>query len=311
MEQVDRISSAQGTRSSFFEAYRQVLPAVLRHPATWLLAFLMLSASVYLLMVGKASLLLFFLVGLTFAVLLVVIPLTHGRPADDWEMPAPPAMRGRFWLQCGLVFIVVIIPILLANFAALRVPIPALFPLYHVLVASPLVRVLLSFLAEAVLALVIALLLGVRLRAMGFQKGYHSGRVAVVLSLLFIAYMVFALAVGRVAIPSLVLGIVLNFFADGVPEEITWRGIFLTRLIRLLGTGWGIAVSALIFAVFHLGTNMFLQGSSPLVAIAQTFLGQLPGGIFYAVVFLRTRSLISVMIPHALNDVVTALLPPI
>jgi len=308
MTQIDNISATRPKTGNFFVAYQQTLPAVFRHPATWLLALLWVLATGYLLTVGKATPLGFLVSGMAILLALVAIPLTQGAPAAPWEGPVSSSMRWRLWLQCCLTILCVVALVLLSLLATLQIPIPLLIPFYAVLRSSGIVRLLLAFVSQAVLPLVLVFLLGARWRELGFQKGHHSGRTTGVLSIPFIVYIVFAIIVRKITLPLLLLRFVLLFVQAGLSEEIAWRGVIMSRLTRLLGIGWGIALSSLIFGIFHVATNIFLSGSTPLVGLAQGVFGQMPAGIFLAVVFYRTRSLIPVIIPHTLTDTAVSIL---
>ncbi len=56
MKQVDHTLAVQEKQGGFLDAYRQVLPAVIRHPATYLLTLLWLLATIYLFAIGKITL---------------------------------------------------------------------------------------------------------------------------------------------------------------------------------------------------------------------------------------------------------------
>ncbi len=81
----------------------------------------------------------------------------------------------------------------------------------------------------------------------------------------------------------------------------------MTRLNRLLGTGWAIAISALFFGFLHIGTDLFRSGSpSILVVLALAIYGQMAGGVTFAVLLQRSGSLVPGIITHSLGDVIAS-----
>ena len=71
-----------------------------------------------------------------------------------------------------------------------------------------------------------------------------------------------------------------------------------------------IAVKAKNQTVFtvQVGTDLFVFKGSLLTAVAMTMFSQMPGGIFYGLVYLRTRSIVAGAIIHTFNDVFAGLL---
>ena len=84
-----------------------------------------------------------------------------------------------------------------------------------------------------------------------------------------------------------------------IPEEVLFRGVLLTRLVRLLGAQWGIALALGIFAFIHLETDPHRFGSLPLALMVLT---QAILGLLLITVFVRTRSLWSGIILHTILD---------
>ena len=87
----------------------------------------------------------------------------------------------------------------------------------------------------------------------------------------------------------------------GFPEEIFFRGLLLTRLIRLTGTKWGIVISALLFGLLHTATNLSHQGDIVL-ALSTAILTQVTFGVMVAVIFVRTRNVWAGVVFHTLID---------
>ncbi len=87
MQQIEVTPAVQEKQGGLLAAYRETFPAIVRHPATWLLTLLWLAAAIYLLLLGVVSLWNFLLSCLSIAPLLLIIPLTQGAPVTTWEVP--------------------------------------------------------------------------------------------------------------------------------------------------------------------------------------------------------------------------------
>ncbi len=117
---------------------------------------------------------------------------------------------------------------------------------------------------------------------------------------------------------QLLLGIPLlfiwDFFEVGLGEEFVFRGIIQNRLAVILRSPWGaIFLSAFIFGVVH-APGMYLRGAgaieglgatpSLLASISYCIAVQSVTGIFFGIIWLRTRNLWILMGIHAVIDLV-------
>ncbi len=304
MTTIEKELDNKSERPGFFATYRQMLPAIIRHPATWLLAGLWLAAAIYLLasgtMPGKfPTVFLFFYSLVSLLIMLLGLPLTQGAPPAVWETSSSPS-KGKAWLQVGVTLLCTAAVALIALYGALY-PSSALGVLIH---NSILFRSGLALVGEAIIPVALLLPLGLRWREMGFSRGYHIWSITLLWSAPSLLIIVYGLAVGKVTLLIVLLRFIILLVFTAIPEEIAFRGIITTRLMRLLGTGWGIALASLVFGLLHLGTNFFLGGGSTtlLTAIAVTIFGQMPGGLMFSISLQRTRSLIPGFIGHALGD---------
>lgn len=82
------------------------------------------------------------------------------------------------------------------------------------------------------------------------------------------------------------------------PEDLTFRGIIQTRLARLLGTPWGIVVTALAFGMWHFGINVSATGDLALAA-ARSVVLQATIGLAYGTAMARTGSVVPGALAHA------------
>lgn len=119
------------------------------------------------------------------------------------------------------------------------------------------------------------------------------------LNVLFITYMILALAYGRITpwgkpdLPQLVFYIVLNPITAGFVEELIWRGYFIENLLAIGKTEWkAIIYSSISFA--------FIHGFTIPDKLAVTFLFGLIAGAYYV----RERNLPVLIVSHVVLDVI-------
>lgn len=302
MEQTEKNIPEQQERSSFFEAYRQTLAAVLRHPATWLLTLLWLATAAYLFSIGRATIPNALLVLSPLILVLLTLPLTHGAPPAPWEAPIA-SSRSQLWMQSGFTLLCLLLVSTLSFASNIHSALPWLTAYAAFSHNNTLFRSGIALVLEAALPLGFVLQRGVRWRELGFQRGYHLWQVTLLWSALPAIPLLLAIIGGRVTLLTALLRIGIAFLLGALPEEIGVRGVLLTRLMRLLGTGWGIAVTSLLFGLLHFGLDVAQAGSTAVLPIlALALYAQMSGGIFFAIVFQRTRSLFPAMVSHALSD---------
>lgn len=296
-------------RPSFLRAYREVLPDVLRSPAAWFFVVLYLLAAVVYVRDGEniASLLFWgtrLLIYLFF--MLLIIPLTAGAVVAPWREDHSSTSPGHVRKQVLIIALFLLFNVL----TSLALFFPRAYPLLEAVLSSFFASwtrlVIWLFIIMVVLPVGIMLLLGVPWREMGFGRGYRSWRVLALMCCLPVVILLVSLASGgqtlasaasrvRETLPGLGPLIFHEMLGVSLPEEIFYRGILLTRLVRLLGIRWGSVLSMLIFALVHVSLTMsHMQLSGPgglLFAIAVCLVVQGPVGLLLTVLFLRTRSL--------------------
>ena len=120
------------------------------------------------------------------------------------------------------------------------------------------------------------------------------------LNVLFTAYMILALAYGRIPpwgkpdLPQLVFYIVLNPITAGFVEELIWRGYFIENLLAIGKTEWkAIIYSSISFA--------FIHGFTIPDKLAVTFLFGLIAGAYYV----KERNLPVLTVTHVKVDMIT------
>ena len=91
------------------------------------------------------------------------------------------------------------------------------------------------------------------------------------------------------------------FLLTGFSEEIVWRGYVQTRIIARAGKVYGLLAASLVFSLWHLPINYRLYGGV-LEALGTSLLVQLPLGLMFGYMMLRTQSIIPSSIYHLLYD---------
>lgn len=88
-------------------------------------------------------------------------------------------------------------------------------------------------------------------------------------------------------------------FINPVFEELIWRGYMTRRFSDRLGNAWGIIISSLGYASYHLITTGFLFSWSAGILLSLTVFG---AGVFWSIWRNKTSSIIPAIISHALAD---------
>lgn len=142
------------------------------------------------------------------------------------------------------------------------------------------------------------LALGARPGDLGLRRGEGTGRVAALWGIPILALLVLRLASGRLGIGGLVQLALSHLLQAGLPEEFFYRGALQSRLARLSGAGWGLALQALVFAAVHAPRAAERMNAGPLAGAAAAFAMFVPMGLALGVVFARTRSLAAPCLVH-------------
>jgi membrane protease YdiL (CAAX protease family) len=284
-------------------ASRAVFRRLVRSPALWLFIVVYVVALVLFISAGGTMLDLLSLLIPAFYCLFIailVLPLTAGAPPAAWE-EAGDASRPRPWVQLAItaLFVALYIAFTVVIFTPGSVPGLGPFLLQHSASVASLVAV--SLPVVGLLSLVILRLLGVGFREMGVGPGYHTFRVAAIGCSVPVGVLIVFLALGHFTLPALGYQLGRALFIAALPEEALFRGVLVTRLVRFLGQQWGIALAVGLFALVHLETDLYNDGSL-LLALTDMVLSQAAIGIVLVVVFVRTRSLLPGIILHTIMD---------
>jgi len=263
----------------------------------WLFAALyILAAAVYIPLGGNAFNLLKFLGFLIFYIVVVqlVIPLTENAPTSVWQEVASFSRR-MLWWQCAAILFFCLLEMvytfLLFGLLLTLTRYGILFDLGNIVIVLILL---------VVLPLLVMRLLKVRLSEMGFGRGYRVWTVIVVSCFVPFCVLIIQVSTGR-GITNVMGESVRLLLVAGFPEEVFFRGILLTRLIRLSGTKWGVVLSALLFGFVHMALNLS-HGGNVAFALAQEMLTQAALGLTIAIIFVRTRNVWAGIVFHTLLD---------
>jgi membrane protease YdiL (CAAX protease family) len=92
------------------------------------------------------------------------------------------------------------------------------------------------------------------------------------------------------ALPAVAAAVAFQSLINGIPEELAYRGVILSRLMPWLGRpGNSLAISSMVFGLSHVPSYL-AAGNSLGLALAIGLFGLLPG-LLLGYVFYRTRSM--------------------
>lgn len=145
----------------------------------------------------------------------------------------------------------------------------------------------------------VLLLCRVRPAELGLRRGYRSWVAAA-------PYLLFAgvatavhIAMGDTRVYTVLPRTLLShFLQNGFTEEFLFRGALQTRLAQLIGDGWSLVVSSLVFGAVHWGSTTRMTGGDYLAGLAVTVVLQACSGLVFGLMFMRTRSLIAPTVAH-------------
>ncbi len=295
-------SNTNASLQHLFTIYRTVFVSTFSSPACWLfIAIYLLALLLYLPAGGNIADLQRYLSFHVFylLLLLLLLPLTINAPMPAWKIEASYSRRNLWWqmllaLFCCALFIAY-------SFWLFNVFTPqrSLWQ-QHYRLLTILIPWLTPLIIFCLLPLATMRLLRVPWNELGFGRGHRSSLISGICCLIALCML---FLVGNPSLAGFFANIVLFFLQASFPEEVFFRGILLTRLIRLFGTKWGIVLSSLIFGIIHMGTDLNRNGNI-LLACCVAVLTQTTMGIIVAIIFVRTRNLLAGVVFHTLLDAI-------
>lgn len=151
----------------------------------------------------------------------------------------------------------------------------------------------------AVLPITVLFILGYRWRALGIDWNWRAWRLAFPILLTTTAYGAWT---HQNDLPGLGQRIVEFFFAAGLPEEILFRAILLTRLEAWWrNSAWALFGASVIFGLSHLPINYLVFSSRDWNEAWLTLLTfQTSFGAVFAFAYQRTRNILPLAVLHGL-----------
>ncbi len=103
---------------------------------------------------------------------------------------------------------------------------------------------------------------------------------------------------GRLSAAGLFLLLIHNLFSNGFSEEFLCRGMMLSHLRAFLDTDWALLIQALLFALLHFHPTGAEEQQMPLRSLAEDIALNLPLGLAFGYLALRSRSLVLPTLLH-------------
>lgn len=296
------------------QSYREALPPLIRHPATWLYLALFALAAGVLFVRGRGEYVIrdSIDVGRMLALVAITIPLTMGGPRPNSLLRARVSRR-RLWAQiAGLgIWLLLILhytltfhgvaPSWLRDLPLWSGFLQALAQGEHTLgiPSGFLVNPLLYFILPGAFLLA----MGARPTELGLGRGYRIILTTLLWSFIPLTMLAGAFISGKAALGALGFAFLANTLRNGFMEEFLFRGALLTRLAQALDVYWGVVLASLAFGLLHLGLDTQGFGGDYLAGLAATVVNQSVFGLAMGFVFLRTRNLAAPAIIHAIGDI--------
>lgn len=156
-------------------------------------------------------------------------------------------------------------------------------------------------LSLVIVPIVVLFAAGYRWRAQGLDLNLRAWWIALPVLLAMLGY---ALYLHQTDLPKLGQNMVGFFFAAGLPEEVVFRAILLTRLEAWWrNSGWALLASSLLFGLTHLPIDyLFFTTHDWRETWITVLTFQMGFGAAFAFAYQRTRNVWPVAVLHALVD---------
>ncbi|MCX7838862.1 MAG: CPBP family intramembrane metalloprotease [Anaerolineae bacterium] len=152
---------------------------------------------------------------------------------------------------------------------------------------------------QVIVPIIVLFVLGYRWRALGLDWNWRAWWISLPALLALTAFGVFT---HWNALPRFGWQTVEYFFGAGLPEEVLFRALLLTRLEAWWRNGaWALLGSSIIFGLTHLPINFFVftaRDWNQVWITALTF--QMGMGAVFAFAYQRTRNVLPLAVVHAL-----------
>ncbi|MDN5874693.1 MAG: CPBP family intramembrane metalloprotease, partial [Sinobacteraceae bacterium] len=153
-----------------------------------------------------------------------------------------------------------------------------------------------------VIPMAVLLLLGSRLRELGFAQGWKSWRITTLWAILPFGLLAWRWYSDSTTGLIIAQSAVSNGLQNGLFEEFLFRGALMTRLMIFFDATWSVVLAALAFGFWHVGANLSQTHGAVLPALSLCVLQQGVFGIAMGIVFIRTRNLLASSVFHVVGN---------
>jgi membrane protease YdiL (CAAX protease family) len=158
-----------------------------------------------------------------------------------------------------------------------------------------------------VVPMLLLFLLGARPRQLGLVWS-SGGNLRLLLWLaLPIAMWIWRLATGHISVLGVIAVLVENFMLNGLPEEFVFRGALLSFFRRYVTSDWAMLAMSVLFALFHYGFTFGEEHGRVVLIVANVIGENLPLGLLFGLMALRSRSIAMGTIVHFSIDATRAM----
>jgi membrane protease YdiL (CAAX protease family) len=158
---------------------------------------------------------------------------------------------------------------------------------------------LFNFGAYALLPGVLLLALGARPRELGLCLPARGTVAATLVCLIpVVSFVSWGVATGRLTAGALFWLVIHNLLSNGFTEELLCRGLIFAHLRAFLTTGWAQLGQAVAFALLHFHPAGAEERAAPWRSLAEDVALNLPVGLAFGFLALRSRSLLLPTLLH-------------
>lgn len=307
-------------RKCMLRLQRDVFKPVFTSPAAWCFATIWAIAAIYLVAIGRGSMVLLCLCSLAGLMFFCVITVGITRTEHKPKVTLSRTRQGLLLVQIAVIVFFISITgytSLMFHSVVERHPIPVWSPIIGAF--SHLGEQLLSAdlvgdpaLAMAnpaqyfLLPLPFLLLLGARFSQLGFRRGHRTLSVLGLWCFIPVGVLVYLLAFGRLSCRILIRRLLSHLLINGFGEEFLFRGTLQTRLRALLSPSLAIVIQALLWGIWHFGKNFnnlkYVGINDTTAVIAFSVIGSATWGLSRGIIFERTRNLVACSVIHVVTN---------
>jgi membrane protease YdiL (CAAX protease family) len=296
---------------------RDILKPVFTSPAAWCFAAIWSAAAIYLTAIGRGVIVISSLCLLALIMFFSIITVGITKAEHKHKVKLSRTGRSLLLLQIAVIAFFVFITLytsLMFYGIVERHPIPVWSAITkafsrlgeRVLSNDIVVNPALAIANPAkyfLLPLPLLLLLGARLREIGFCRGHRTLSVIALWCFIPAGALVYRLVFGRLTCRVLLRRLLSHLLINGFGEEFLIRGALHTRLRTLLNSSWAIVIQALTFGIWHFAAHFGSRGITGIAALtAFCIVRSATFGLAYGIIFQRTRNLLACTAIHVITN---------